>query len=100
MTEAQPPADAEPEKITFEDGYENLKQIVDRLGEDDVPIHELFDLLRRGKGLEKSLREYLETQEGELSEIEAGNSIESFEIVAPAAAPEARNDPGEDDFPF
>lgn len=78
----QPPA--APSKITFEDGYENLKQIVDRLGHDDVPIHELFELLRRGKGLEKSLREYLETQEGELREIEAGNSIEAFEIVAPS----------------
>lgn len=100
MTEAKPPTEPATQKITFEGGYDNLKQIVDRLGEEDVPIHELFDLLRRGKGLEKSLREYLETQEGELREIEAGNSIESFEIVAPSAAPEAESKTAEDDFPF
>lgn len=76
------------EKISFEDGYEELKTITARLGEDDVPIDEVFQLLRRGKGLEKSLRTYLETQESELQEIEAGKSLTEFEIVARSSAPE------------
>lgn len=82
------------EKISFEDGYEELKTITARLGEDDVPIDEMFALLRRGKGLEKSLRTYLETQEGELQEIEAGNSLTEFEIVERSAGsgPEATDD--------
>lgn len=87
------------EKISFEDGYEELKTITARLGEDDVPIDEMFQLLRRGKGLEKSLRAYLETQEGELQEIEAGNSLTDFEIVARSA--ETKPDsPGDDAADF
>lgn len=99
MTNSENP-EASPEKISFEDGYEELKRITARLGEDDVPIDEMFQLLRRGKGLEKSLRAYLETQEGELQEIEAGKSLTEFEIVArSSAAGEAEsNSPG--DIPF
>lgn len=85
------------EKISFEDGYEELKTITARLGEDDVPIDEMFQLLRRGKGLEKSLRTYLETQEGELQEIEAGNSLTEFEIVARSA--EAKPGSPDEDAP-
>ncbi len=85
------------EKISFEDGYEELKTITARLGEDDVPIDEMFQLLRRGKGLEKSLRTYLETQEGELQEIEAGNSLTEFEIVARSAEPDPESP--DDDAP-
>jgi exodeoxyribonuclease VII small subunit len=79
MTEEEKTA---PESISFEGGYEELKRITARLGQDDVPIDEMFNLLRRGKGLEKSLRAYLEAQEGELQEIEAGKSLTEFEIVA------------------
>lgn len=70
--------------ITFEDGYEDLKSIVARLGQNDVPVHEVFEGLRRGKGLEKSLRAYLTELEGELTEIEAGNGLPEFNIVAPS----------------
>ena len=91
---------ASPEKITFEDGYEELKAIAAKLNGEDVPMHELFDLLRRGKGLDKSLREYLETQKGALEEIEAGKSITQFEIVAPSK-PDAENDASpEGEIPF
>jgi exonuclease VII small subunit len=74
----------EREDITFEDGYEQLKAIVGRLGEEEVPVHEMFEGLRRGKGLEKSLRAYLTDLEGELTEIEAGKGLPEFNIVAPS----------------
>lgn len=88
------------EQISFEDGYEELKRITARLGEDDVPIDEMFTLLRRGKGLEKSLRVYLETQEGELQEIEAGKSLTELEIVARNSATDAGAAPSEEDVRF
>lgn len=76
--------DAGGEKVTFEQGYEELKGIVARLDEPDVTVHEMFEKFRRGKGLETALRSYLETREGELSEIEEGKNLPEFEIVASA----------------
>lgn len=73
------------EQITFEQGYEELKAIVARLDDPELPIHEMFDSFRRGKGLERTLRVYLEQREGELAELEQGNNLAEFEIVAPSA---------------
>jgi exodeoxyribonuclease VII small subunit len=73
-----------PERITFEQGYEELKGIVARLDDPELPIHELFEGFRRGKGLEKTLRSYLQEREGELAELEEGNNLAEFEIVAPS----------------
>jgi exodeoxyribonuclease VII small subunit len=75
---------AAPEPITFEQGYEELKAIVARLDAPDLPIHEMFEGFRRGKGLEQALRAYLQEREGELAELEAGNDLVEFEIVAPS----------------
>jgi exodeoxyribonuclease VII small subunit len=75
------------EQITFEQGYEELKSIVARLDDPDLPIHEMFDDFRRGKGLEKSLRAYLQEREGELTELTEGNNLTEFEIVAPSVPP-------------
>jgi exodeoxyribonuclease VII small subunit len=72
------------EPITFEQGYEELKRIVARLDDPELPIHEMFEGFRRGKGLEKSLRAYLQEREGELAELEAGDNLAEFEIVAPS----------------
>jgi exodeoxyribonuclease VII small subunit len=77
--------DGEPrhaERITFEQGYEELKSIVARLDDPELPVHEMFDGFRRGKGLEKALRAYLQEREGELSELEEGKNLPEFEIVA------------------
>lgn len=74
-----------PEPITFERGYEELKAIVARLDDPDLPIHEMFEGFRRGKGLEQALRGYLQEREGELAELEAGNDLVEFEIVAPSS---------------
>jgi exodeoxyribonuclease VII small subunit len=73
-----------PEPITFEQGYEELKAIVARLDDPELPIHEMFEGFRRGKGLEQALRAYLREREGELAELEAGNDLVEFEIVAPS----------------
>lgn len=74
----------ERENITFEEGYEELKSIVSRLNDEDVPVHEMFEGFRRGKGLEQALRGYLTEREGELTEIEQGSNLPEFNIVAPA----------------
>jgi exodeoxyribonuclease VII small subunit len=73
------------EQITFEQGYEELKGIVARLDDPELPIHEMFEGFRRGKGLEKTLRAYLQEREGELAELEEGNNLAEFEIVAPSS---------------
>jgi len=75
----------EHENITFETGYDELKDIVARLGAEDVSVHEMFEGFRRGKGLEKALRSYLTDREGELDEIEQGKNLPEFEIVASTA---------------
>ena len=73
------------ERITFEQGYEELKRIVARLDDPELPIHEMFEGFRRGKGLEKTLRAYLQEREGELADLEQGNNLAEFEIVAASA---------------
>ena len=88
------------EEITFEQGYEQLKTIVDRLAQEDVPVQEMFDLFRRGKGLEKSLRGYLEEHEGELEEIEAGEGLPEFKVVAPSGGDAPASDSTGEDIPF
>ena len=87
-----------PEDITFEAGYDELKNIVGHLGTEGVPVHEAFEGLRRGRGLEKSLRAYLAEREGELTEIEAGKGLPEFNIVAPSATPAAAPAVSTDDF--
>jgi exodeoxyribonuclease VII small subunit len=79
----------EHEQITFEQGYEELKRIVARLDDPELPIHEMFEGFRRGKGLEKTLRAYLQEREGELAELEEGGNLAEFEIVAPSTEPAA-----------
>lgn len=79
-------AAATAEQITFEQGYEELKAIVARLDDPDLPVHEMFDGFRRGKGLEQALRAYLQEREGELAELQDGKDLVAFEIVAPSGA--------------
>lgn len=77
------------EQITFEQGYEELKGIVSRLDDPGLPVHEMFEGFRRGKGLEKALRAYLQEREGELAELEEGNNLPEFEIASPSSGPVA-----------
>lgn len=78
-----------PEQITFEQGYEELKGIVARLDDPELPVHEMFEGFRRGKGLEKALRAYLQEREGELAELDEGNNLPEFEIASPSRGPVA-----------
>ncbi len=77
------------EQITFEQGYEELKGIVSRLDDPELPVHEMFEGFRRGKGLEKALRAYLQEREGELAELEEGNNLPEFEIASSSSGPAA-----------
>jgi exodeoxyribonuclease VII small subunit len=90
------------ENVTFEGGYEELKGIVARLGSDDVSVHEMFESFRRGKGLEKALRGYLQEREGELTEIEQGHNLPQFNIVAAHQQDATADEPAhtDEDIPF
>ena len=58
-------------------------------------------LFAEGKGLEKELRVYLEAQQGRLDEIEGGEHLPEFRIVAPSRPAEpAVLGAIEDDIPF
>lgn len=65
----------QPEEITCDAGYQEFKDVVERLKHEGVPVDEMFEKFRRGKGLEAALRTYLTEREGELTEIEQGKSV-------------------------
>jgi hypothetical protein len=78
-----------------------------------VSVHETCELFAKGKGLEKALSTYLTEQQGELDDIEAGQNLPEFRIVAPSAPDTAaphpavdiapaprRAQPADDDIPF
>lgn len=75
-------------KVTFEEGYRRLQEIVRKLDRDDITVHETCELFREGKALEAALRAYLDQREGELREIEEGRGLPVIEIVPPAPAKE------------
>lgn len=76
--------DNKSQKITFEEGLEQLGELVNYLDSEDISVHEMTELFAKGKGLEKALREYLEKQQGRLEEIDEGNDIPTYEITGPS----------------
>ena len=76
--------------ITFEAGYRRLQDIAERLGSDEVPVHEMCDLFAEGKGLEQALGTYLAEQKARVEAIERGQGMRAFRVVAPGGAPGAR----------
>ena len=75
--------------VTFESGYRRLQEIADRLGSDEVPVHEMCDLFAEGKGLEHALADYLSQQKARVEAIERGEGMRAFRVVPPGgAAPE------------
>lgn len=92
--------------VTFEEGYRRLQEIADRLGGDEVPVHEMCELFAEGKGLEQALGGYLAEQKARIEEIERGAGVQAFRIVAPAspalaAAPSVSAAPRlDDEIPF
>lgn len=81
-----------PSEITFEAGYRRLQEIAERVGSEEVPVHEMCDLFAEGKGLDQALTGYLAEQKTRVEAIERGEGIQAFRIVAPAA--DAQDDDG------
>lgn len=74
--------------ITFEAGYRRLQDIAERLGSDEVPVHEMCDLFAEGKGLEQALGQYLSQQKERVEAIERGEGMRAFRVVPPGGARE------------
>lgn len=72
--------------VTFEAGYRRLQEIADRLGSDEVPVHEMCDLFAEGKGLEHALGDYLSQQKARVEAIERGEGMRAFRVVPPGGA--------------
>jgi exonuclease VII small subunit len=103
---------AEPTQITFEQGWDELQAITARLDE-GVPVEETIKLLRTGRGLARTLGDYLTKCEGEISEIEAGRGLPEYVIAAVSDGPPTAVEPtvepqaadfaragADDDIPF
>jgi exonuclease VII small subunit len=106
-------------KTTFEQGYERLKVIAERVSSDQVPVNEMCDLFAEGKGLDQALTAYLAEQKARVEAIERGEGdVHRFQITAPsegeqaspavvsantddfAAAPVVQAPAADDDIPF
>ena len=72
--------------LTFEQGYARLQAIRERVTSEEVPVSEMCDLFAEGKGLERSLTEYLTDQKGRVEAIERGEGVQNFRIVASTEA--------------
>ena len=93
-----------PEEITFEQGFEELTQILDSLEQGDVAVAETVEKCRRAKALEQALRGFLEDRRGELERIEAGDELPDIRISANSAPPVANagsnGHAADDELPF
>ena len=78
-----------PEEITFEQGYEELIQILDSLEHGDVAVAETVEKCRRAKALEHALRRFLEDRKGELERIEAGDQLPEI-LISASSVPSAQ----------
>jgi exonuclease VII small subunit len=90
-------------ELTFEEGYDRMKALVERLESQDVPMSELFDSVAEVHGLGTALEGYLAEQQGKLERIEAGDTegeLPRFTITA-SSAPAAAHDatPARTDIP-
>jgi exodeoxyribonuclease VII small subunit len=79
--------------VTFEDGYERLQTIAERVNSEEVPVDELCDLFAEGKGLEKALSDYLAEQKARVEQIERGEGVQTFKVEAPEATANAKKRP-------
>lgn len=89
--------------ISFEKGMEELESIVERLEEGGASISQTVEDCRRAKGLEQSLRSYLQNCEGELKRIEANEGLPEIQIgpgESSEGSPPQQPESGDDDIPF
>jgi exonuclease VII small subunit len=67
-------------ELTFEQGYDRLQQIAQRLGEEQVPVGEMCELFAEGRGLELALTEFLDGERARVEAIERGEGVRAFRI--------------------
>lgn len=83
---AMPQSDLTPQadvgEMSFEPAFERLQAISVRLSDERVPVSEMCALFAEGKGLERALSEFLETQRERIEAIERGEGVRTFHIVA------------------
>lgn len=99
--------DSTPTTITFQSGWDELQTITSRLDE-GVAVEETIELLARGRGLERTLRDYLTSCKARIEEIERGEGLREFVISTLAEPPSAAGTPAsitvgtaaDDDIPF
>lgn len=85
-------ATTDPQEITFETGYQRMKEISSDLDSPDLTVAEMCDRYAEGKGLGKALLGYLDEREGELKEIDEGNNLPQFKVTATAMSDAATAD--------
>ena len=73
---------AGPTDITFEEGMTRLDAIVRQIEGGEVPIAQSIELVAEGKALERSLREYLDRCQEELSRVETDDGAARFRVIA------------------
>lgn len=59
-------------KTTYEEDLDELTRLVDRIGEEDCPVDQLEDRVRRAADLIRSLRERLSVTETTVKEVMEG----------------------------
>jgi exodeoxyribonuclease VII small subunit len=86
----------EPVALTFEEGYTRLQTISKRVTSEEVPVAEMCELFAEGKGLQKSLTEYLGEQKSRVEAIDRGEGIQAFRIVSPSPSDKPAPAPADD----
>jgi len=77
------------EQTTYEDGIKELEEIISALETGGLGVTETVTKCRRGKALEKALREHLDSCEGQLKEIEQNENLPEIKIIAGDEAAES-----------
>ena len=75
------------EEMTFEQGFDELTQILESLEQGDVAVAETVEKCRRAKALEQALRGFLDDRKGELERIEAGDQLPEI-LISKSSAPQ------------
>jgi exodeoxyribonuclease VII small subunit len=67
--------DKQVKELSVEEGFDRLRAICDELSTGGLSLDETMERLREGHGLERRLRERLDSYEAELKAIEAGEGL-------------------------
>lgn len=66
------------EKITIEEGFDRLENIIRKLEQDEVSLEESFALYQRGVTLVKECNDKIDLVEKQIKLIEGNEAIEEF----------------------